>query len=411
MDNIVSKNFSIYVFLLTGLVALIGMPRESQAQSSYELLPAPDIWYNSVDGVRVGGRLRGQMAGSFGDGPHRLNMGVWIGTKFPEDPVSYYLSFIEPIPAISDFGSEASIQLITSYRTGFQSHGLKFNKRWQNGFDEKNYIEMSVGFRSEHRFDDDYLLYPYLWQDEWLNIISMDYVMTNTGLGDRYKLSFSTDINAGGSYDSFVRSAISLENRIALSENFIAHGRLYSGFASQNTAPEYLFMRGVRSARKWMDSGLTRARGTIPPSWMESGVFQVTGGANLRGYVDQDIQQLNNFGTPLYSSLSAFNMEMDYPNPIDSAIDKIPILGEFVDLRSYLFFDAGTSIGLTKIEENRTLADAGLGFLFSINIPDYLGKPRGLKIRYDIPLWLSHPGEENHFEYRNLIGVGAIIAL
>ncbi|MDZ7680297.1 MAG: hypothetical protein U5J63_00970 [Fodinibius sp.] len=84
---------------------------------------------------------------------------------------------------------------------------------------------------------------------------------------------------------------------------------------------------------------------------------------------------------------------------------------DLVDLRSYLFFDSGTSLGLTSVEEKRTLADAGLGFLFSIDVPDYLGKSRGIAIRYDIPLWLSHPGSEKSFRFRNVIGIGAIISL
>jgi hypothetical protein len=53
--------------------------------------------------------------------------------------------------------------------------------------------------------------------------------------------------------------------------------------------------------------------------------------------------------------------------------------------------------------------DAGLGFQFSANIPDYLGKDRGIFIRYDIPLWLSSTvNNESNFKYRNVVGIGAI---
>jgi hypothetical protein len=160
-----------------------------------------------------------------------------------------------------------------------------------------------------------------------------------------------------------------------------------------------------------MNSGLTRARGTIPPAWMRSGNIQVAGGANLRGYTYQDIQRLNNFVDPLFTSLSSVNLELDYPNPLDKAFSKIPVFGGFIRLRSYLFFDAGTSLGLTSFEDERVLADAGPGFLFSINIPDYLGKPRGIMIRYDLPLWISHAGTENSFKFRNVIGIGTVISL
>ncbi len=49
--------------------------------------------------------------------------------------------------------------------------------------------------------------------------------------------------------------------------------------------------------------------------------------------------------------------------------------------------------------------------MLSINIPDYLGKNRGLMLRYDLPLWLSHPGNEANFKFRNVIGLGAVINL
>lgn len=380
-------------------------------ETSYELLPAPDAWFNSTDGVRVGGRLRGQQAGTFGDGPHRLNAGLWLGTKIPDHPVSYYLSYTEPIVGLSDYGSEANVRLETSYRTGFQQHGLSFNKRWQNGFNEKNYKELSVGIRAEERFDNEYLLYPQLWQSNWLYIASIGYLSTNTNSLGRHRFSLNLDVNAAGNYDQFLRGEASYQQRVPLSSAFMLTGRIYTGIASNTTAPQYLFSRSLKSAHKWMDGGLTRARGTIPPSWIRTGNIQITGGPNLRGYVSSDINILNNSAAPLITSFSALNLQLKYPNPIGNAIDAIPVVGGLVDLNSYLFYDGGTSIGLTDFEESRLLSDAGLGFTFSINIPDYLGKSRGINIRYDLPLWVSNPGNQKSFKFRQVIGIGTVIEL
>lgn len=411
MDNkkLIVLKFS---FLIAALFFLL-YPQKMEAQSngSYQILPAPDVWYNSVDGVRVGVRLRGEMQGTFGDGPHRVNAGVWLGTKFPIHPVSYYFSLTEPIPSLSDFGSEANINLETLYRTGFQSHGLTFNKRWQAGFEERNYIELAVGMRAEHRFDNNYLLYSQLWQGQWLYPVYTNLLISNENEIGRYIFSMSADANIVGYHPDFLRTEIAFHQRAPLSDSFTLYGRLYTGLATKETAPEYLFSHSMNSARGWMDNGLTRARGTIPPAWMESGNIQITGGATLRGYLYQDVQALNNQDAPLYTSLSSVNLELDYPNPLDRAISDIPVLGKFINLRSYLFFDGGTSAGLTSVEESRILADAGPGFLLSVNIPDYLGKSRGLMIRYDLPLWLSQPGSEDHFKFRNVIGIGAIISL
>ncbi|HBX64809.1 MAG TPA: hypothetical protein DEG32_01100, partial [Balneolaceae bacterium] len=110
MDN---RHFVIAFLLI--LIPGIGLAQEDK----YELEFAPDLWYNSVDGIRVGARVLGDMEGTFLDGPHRLDAGVWLGTSFPEMPVSYYATFTEPIPSLSDFGEEFNVQLKSSIRTGY----------------------------------------------------------------------------------------------------------------------------------------------------------------------------------------------------------------------------------------------------------------------------------------------------
>jgi len=392
----------------------ITAPMEVSGQNSgksYELLPAPDVWYNDVDGVRVGFRLKGQVPGSFEDGPHRLDLGLWLATWFPDTPVSYYVSFTEPIPSISDFGSEGNIQLFSSIRTGYHQHGVAFNKRWQTGFNEQNFKELSISFSAEDRFDSEYLLYPQLWQNEWLYLLGIQFSVQNENKLGRYVADISNSINAFGSEPSFIRSRIQYQQLMDMGKGFALRSRLFSGISSNNTASQYLFSHSFKPAIGWMDNGLTRAKGTIPTAWMEEGIFQVSGGANLRGYLNQDFEALNQGSAPIYTSMGAINLELDYPNPLDKAISKVPVIGSILKLRSYMFFDSGTSLGLTDLEEGRLLSDAGLGFMFSLNIPDYLGKPRGIRIRYDMPLWLSNPGNENHFEFRNVIGIGAVFSL
>jgi len=115
------------------------------------------------------------------------------------------------------------------------------------------------------------------------------------------------------------------------------------------------------------------------------------------------------------------NFEFVYPNPIDRVLNKNEIVGDLVEFESYLFFDAGggedeiqkqvpiSAQSEGMIFETGTITDAGLGFQFSVNIPDYLGNDRGIFIRYDIPLWISAPSNnESNFRFRNVIGIGAI---
>lgn len=380
----------------------------AQNTKGYELLPYPDIWYNDVDGIRVGARVIGQVPGTFRDGPHRLNTGFWLGTWWPEDPVSYYLKFTEPIPSISGFNSEGNVQLVSSVRTGFSRHGLRFNKRWQQGFEELHFVKLSAGIFGQKRYDLAYVHYPNIWQQDWLWLGDITFELQDENSLGRYQINTGLTVNMFGKAPSFVQSSTEVKQRLMLGKGFGFRGRLFAGLASDQTAPEFLFSRSFRPATRWTENSLVRAKGTIPGSWMETGIFQVTGGANLRGYSEQDISALENGRVPILSSIGSFNIEMDYPNPIDRAISNISTLGNFIRLRSYIFSDTGTSLGLTNKEESRVLSDAGLGFMFSLNIPDYLGNPRGLMLRYDVPLWLSHPQGEPHFSYRSVIGIGAI---
>lgn len=389
-----------------------GISRAQEGGKNYEILPAPDFWYNDVDGIRAGLRLRGQVPGTFEDGPHRLDFGIWLGTWLPDLPVSYYLSFTEPIPSLSAFNSEASLQLKSSVRTGWQEHALGFNKRWQTGFNERNYREFSFFLRARNRFDREYVPYAQLWNEQWIGLADLGFDLYRENKPGYF--SFNTRLMHNFDVDApaFTRLTGSVKQRFNLGGQFNFKARLFAGVASDKTAPQYRFSHSISSPVDWMGSGFTRGKGTIPVPWMDRGLVQVSGGANLRGYVKQDIDSFKTPGSAaLYTSIGSFNAELAYPNPINSAFGKIPVLGGFLKLKSYTFFDAGTSLGLTDVEDKRTLADAGLGFALSLNIPDYLGKPRGFVLRYDIPLWLSHPQDDPRFKFRNIIGIGAVIAL
>ncbi|MDX1670784.1 MAG: hypothetical protein R3211_00480 [Balneolaceae bacterium] len=385
--------------------------RAQDEAKSYELVPAPDLWYNDVDGIRVGIRLRGQVPGTFDEGPHRLDFGTWFATWLPDTPVSYYLSFTEPIPSISDFASEGNIRLRSSIRTGLHRHSLGFNKRWQLGFNERDYRRLSIRFSGQKRFDDEYLQYPQLWQPEWLYLAESDLVISDENMIGRYYSRLTVHFNLAGEIENFLQGSWELQQIFPLSEYFQLRARIFAGLASDNTPPEYLFMRSMMTPAHWAEKGLTRAKGTIPVSWMEEGFIQVSGGPNLRGYTDQEITLLNAGGSPLVTSMGSVNLELDYPNPIDRYFSKIPVVGGFLKLHSYLFFDSGTSLGVSQTEEERLLSDAGLGFMLALNIPDYLGNQRGIFLRYDVPLWLSNPGIGERIEWRNIIGIGAVISL
>lgn len=407
--------FLLFVFFLLSF----RQPAKAQFSQSYDLSFAPDLWYNSIDGIRVGIRMRGQVPGTFDQGPHRLDVGLWLSTFFPDYPVSYYVLLTEPIPAISGFQSEGNIQFRSSIRTGYHWHQISLNKRWQTGFEAKNFYHLSVYASARKRFEDEYRLYPQIWQNEWLWIAGTSFSIHNQNFLGRYILNAEALVNVAGDWPSFTVGEFTIEQLVPLGDYFSLRGRLFIGASTENTAPEYRFAHSFMPYVGWMNDGKTRAKGTIPEPWMTGGIIHVSGGANLRGYTNYDIEILNESGAArLYTSAVAFNFELDYPNPVDEGLEKLPVIGALLDFRTYLFFDTGAFLNANELDggdaqnEGRWLADAGPGFALTLRIPDYLGKVRGFTLRYEIPVWLSHPQTGvNNFAFRHVIGIGAVISL
>lgn len=381
--------------------------------SGYELLPAPDAWYNDVDGIRVGLRLKGQVPGTFNDGPHRLDAGIWLGTWFPENPVSYYIAFTEPIQSWSDFGSEASVQLRSSIRTGYHNHGIAFNKRWQQGFDERKYRELQIYQSYQKRFDEEYTAFPVLWSDDDKFLTNLIFRLQDDNPLGWFQIQSSLSYQyLNDTYSVFTLTAL---QNFPINENWGFRLRSFTGIASDQADPEYLFPASSKPPIDWLENGVTRAKGTIPQPWINSGNLQVAGGANLRGYTDTDFTAFSDSEnpniTPLSTSITSINIEFDYWNPVDKLFQKIPYASDFLTFNSYIFYDMGTNLNSEKNISDDWISDAGTGFSLSLNIPDNLGKQRGFVLRFDMPLWLSEPGVEDAFKFRYLFGIGGVISL
>jgi hypothetical protein len=417
------------VILLIGLFPAIGFSQSN----TYDLDIYPDLWYNSVDGVRVGGFVLGQMEGEFKSGPHRLDAGVWLGTNFPDLPVSYYISFTEPLNRDAIPGNEANVQVQSSIRTGYSQHGVSFNKRWQPGFNELVFRELSLGLSQEKVIDNNYWLIPFQ-ETDWKTLLDLD-IRTNgfTSLGElKADVSLKQIVSVGG----FTVGEGELIHLSELGKGFELNLRLY-GFTSSGAPSEYKNSLANRSQISRLDNGLMRAKGTIPDTFFEHGVVQLVGGFNMRGYNNTVGYYQGHYSYPGYpedhkvsyagniNKGVSLNAEFVFPNYINSLLNR-SIVGNFVYLNSYLFYDVGSFDaflydGDVIINIDKMFADAGIGLEFSVNIPDWLGKDRGFAIRYDMPFWLSDPNglvplgtldsSPSKFKFRGILGIGAVISL
>ncbi|MEO1022857.1 MAG: hypothetical protein AAFW89_09950 [Bacteroidota bacterium] len=419
--------YPIRIALLSGLLSLWSTALFSQfEQPTYSVSAAPDAWFNSEDGIRIGVRVLGEMDDAFNSGPHRLDAGAWFSTFLPDLPVSYFVRFTEPIPGFSTPFNEGSIYLQSSVRTGYSQHMLGAKKRIQPGFNEFRYTEIHLSISQEQLIDPVYRPFPALWQQEWKTLVRGSVVSFSENKAGimRYELNAMHNLNvASGSFSTF---DVSIEHHKAISTFWGLRTRVFWGLTSSDVAPEHANGVSFRPAAGWLNNGVSRAEGTIPSSWMDAGVFQIAGGANLRGYTERQISAIRSEGlnpsAGFYESMLAVNFDIDFRNPIGQYVSELPYLGDIIRFRSYLFFDAGwlgdpisgfstTPATTSSFTDETMLSDAGIGFLLNINIPDYLGKERGFTIRYELPLWLSDPGNESSFKFRQLIGIGAIIRI
>lgn len=421
--------------MLLPLLVFTFLPLRTDAQiiatDSYEIDIAPDIWFNSVDGIIAGVRFRGEDPRTFLDGPHRIHAGIWLGTRFPDHPVSYAFSWAHPVAAITGINSEGGLRFFSSMRTGLHLHETGLQKRWQPGFDEFVSSDFGVRIGFYKRFDEDYLLYDALWQTDPVVYLRSSFRKRDRNALGRWTLALQamsgmpvTDDDPYidftgrqsmrpeelGQEGLFGRLQLELMQQIDMPSGFQIRTRLFGGISSAGTPPEHRFLSSDAAAFDWHDSALTRARGTIPTSWMRSGWVQVPGGPGLRGYTFQTTSLLE-AGLPAWSQHAlSFNLDFYFPNPLNRYFARIPYAGDLLKLESYLFADAGYLDNGTGWQD--PVMDAGAGLMLSLNIPDYLGQDRGFFIRYELPLWLSEPEpDENGFEIRHLLGLGILFRM
>ena len=404
------------------LLLLFTLTRQSEAQKTnnpYHINFFPDIWYNSVDAARIGVDVRGGQAGNYALGYHRLTLGVWLATRFPRDPFSYYLKFREPIESWSDYNAGASVGILSEYRTGYTRQGLELSKRWQTGFDEGTYDLLQMGFYSEKLYTGRYELFPQLWDKKWHYLGKIHFsIHRKSGPVSSY-LSVKTWAGFGTNTVNFTQGMLEFSQMWKLGAGFHLYYRLFGGVSSGSTPVQYKFFYSMASPHNWKANPFMRSRGTIPPTWMREGWIQYAGGPDLRGYLYQDMYDLKMNKPNLMRNVTSLNTEVIYPNPISNFISGNSMISNFVSFKSYLFADAGEGHTEQKMlpagsiqtaTQNEFRADAGPGVALSVTFPNNEGQTKTITFRYDVPLWLSKPMPgQPKFKYRNVFGLNAII--
>lgn len=393
----------------------------------------PDVWWNAVDGIKLGVHLEGDYFASM----HKVSATVWWNTHFFQQydylstesqgwydkytPISYKLSYESPL---TRFMPDLDAVLDSRFLDGMWYHKGGF--RWK--VNDNNYVNLNAQTMWRNSgYDLDYLIYP----NEWSSRRGNPNASLNASWAHLYHHKkgngyFILSARAPFLTNGFNYSYIQLEeiNHYNLDKLEI-RTRLYGRYGMGTNIPyeSALFASGA-NPEELMNNKYTRSVGFVPNSWQgisqyNTNHFQQGGGLNLRGYAgyfiadERDGQIL--LGYKSRSGASA-NVEVDF----DKYIKLRPRLTrKWLSVDLYAFADAGimelSQFASTANYWNTTptnywsdvRVDAGLGTAFTIKKWWFLSKAKPLTLRFDVPVFLNRPPYANpqYAAFRYVIGI------
>lgn len=401
----------------------------------YKLYIRPDIWYNAIDGIKIGANFEGNYLNNI----LNINGNVWYNTTigrwynyYPEfnekiyqyyAPINYRIIFSTPltlnIPNLKLNGK-------SRFLDGLWWHQLGFN--W--AINDKNNI--SAYAKTMHRSgrNTDYLLYPQEWSSTQQN--------KNTSFNVQYNKIYKT-IKGGGYYTfgistpmltrQFDYSYVHAElKHLQVIHKMLWSTRFYGRIGMGNNIPfeSALFLAGA-SPEEMMENKYVRSMAFFPQNWLgyspnTTNHFQNVGGLNLRGYAGYYAYDTRNGKQYVaYKSRSGFaiNTEVDFTNYFKF---KPKYTRNWLKANVYLFADAGiveladfnTGVYYFTSPTNYVSdfrMDAGLGFAITVKKWGVFEKAKPLTIRVDLPFFLNRPTftEPQYWGARWVLGINKAI--
>tara|TARA_B100000925_G_scaffold102750_1_gene75540 strand:- start:127 stop:3411 length:3285 start_codon:yes stop_codon:yes gene_type:complete len=387
---------------------------------NYEIKFRPDLWWNNVDGAKIGVNL----TGGYLNHHHLFDGTIWINSAIlrsekiiesqSEKLISYNFLYNTNLDNIA---LNTRLKLNTQMQAGLYSNKISLEKSSQN---KKNKI--TIDLISMYRIDNRYLNHNLNHQNGFSSNLNMMNNRIDIKLDHKYKYIKgsgkininlqSSSLSSDYSYNKFSLTAVNKTKVEKLKINtrfFIQYG------AGNNWATESKLMLAGANYEELMQSKFTNSDGVIPSSIREYNYslnnFHSGGGLNLRGYTGYLAPEFNEDGTIksfeyIGTSGISFNTEIDFTNFMPYYFRRKPIT-------SYVFADAGI-ITSNKLNRNNFLnnysslrADAGIGFTYTLSNYGPLETINPLVIRVDFPLFLNRPPstDNNFIKFRWLLGI------
>ncbi len=403
----------------------------------YRMYLRPDIWWNAVDGVKLGLHAEGDYLFSRG----KVDATVWFNTHVGQQfdyksfegegwydrylPISYTFNYLTPL---SKNYSKLQLQMNSRLLDGLWFHRGGFN--WLPKSADRIELYAQTMWRPVPR-DFDYLLYPNEWSSTKAHAnSSINFAWTHNykclrGIG-AYTLGVRAPLLTGNGAGSFNYSYLQGE---AINYNNLGklevRTRLFGRYGMGTNIPyeSALYAAGA-NPEELMENKYTRSVGFVPNDWRtysqtDMNHFQQGGGLNLRGYAGYLIAEEHDgqilIGYKSRSGIAA-NVEVDF----DKFIKFAPrFTRNWLHLDAYLFGDAG----IMQLSKTGNLAtywniqpttewsslriDAGVGFALTVKKFGVFDKAQPLTLRFDMPFVVNRPPFANpdYAAFRYVFGI------
>lgn len=410
----------------------------SNSWKKYTLYWRPDVWWNSIDGIKAGLHFDGNYFNTL----RKIYGTVWFNTRLLSQlqyrsfegeswwqnvsPVDYTIRYETPLKQISN---KINWGLSSRFIDGFAKHSAYAS---QNLNDK---LQITIEITSLYRKADikkDYLLF----KEEWSSYAGENNANNRSKENSYLQLQLNHAFNKNTGYGFgklTLRAPLSYNYAYIQGElvnektwnkfDFRSRGIIRFGTGNDIPFESALFMQGA-NPEEMMENKFNRSQGVVP---LSAGGFATDafsewhsgGGLNMRGYngyyaIDND-DEGNLYINYKGRSGAAMNLEIEF----DKYLKFRPkYIRDYLHLDAYLFSDAGMmsrgKLNPSIIPElnpvkawSKLRADAGIGFALTIKKFGALEKANPFIIRFDMPFFLSAPpaAQPDYIAFRWMLGV------
>jgi len=368
-------------------------------EDAYQIRHRPAIWYNDIDGVKIGYHIRTSFFGFY----RRFQLGVYYGEK--SEVVDFSSSYAVPARG---FGLRSTFKISGYKMEGRQDFTLALKLRRRKELIEPPTQQLTLAFNYHELVDTAYVIIPEFY-DTGSDIAPLDLKYEADPQADIFRMKNELSFRLGerwfGADYNYTRfyGLTNIETRRALVP-FDFGFRIFFGVVSGDMPAQQKFNLAGAGVLGQETLFFLRSPGAI---WPEAH-YVMPGEGNLRGYAE---------GTFPVNELVTMNFKLGKEVPLLSK----PTNSWFGQIKLSAFADIGWVLdsdnpiaGNQRIQElvdgglfDRTIADAGVGLRMHRSFPFW-----DFYLRYDVPFYVNQPeinfGETLETDYRYLFSLTSV---